>query len=85
MKIAFLSESPEMLLKVYEAETVSALSQTDKIYRKSDVIANREKFQDAVFLFSIWGMPSFSEEEIKAFFPSLKGVFYAAGLRTIFR
>lgn len=44
MKIAFLSESPEMLLKVYEAETVSALSQTDKIYRKSDVIANRENF-----------------------------------------
>jgi len=31
------------------------------------------------FIFSTWGMPNLSEEEIQTYFPSLKAVFYAAG------
>lgn len=34
---------------------------------------------DCKYIFSTWYMPSFSEEEIKAFFPDLKAIFYAAG------
>jgi len=31
------------------------------------------------FIFSTWGMPSMSEDEVRACFPALKAVFYAAG------
>ena len=36
-------------------------------------------FSDVDYIFSTWGMPSLSEEEIARVFPSLKAVFYAAG------
>ena len=36
-------------------------------------------FSDVEAIFSTWGMETFTEEEIKKFFPSLKYVFYAAG------
>ena len=51
----------------------------EKIYTKSDVLAAPEKFADTEIVFSTWGMPSFSEEEIKACFPKLECVFYGAG------
>lgn len=31
------------------------------------------------YLFSTWGMPALGKEQIRAYFPSLKAVFYAAG------
>ncbi|MBD5242479.1 MAG: hydroxyacid dehydrogenase [Barnesiella sp.] len=31
------------------------------------------------YIFSTWYMPSFTEDEIRAFFPKLKAIFYAAG------
>jgi phosphoglycerate dehydrogenase-like enzyme len=49
----------------------------DKIYKKSDL--NLEDFKDVVFIFSTWGMPEMSCEEIRTIFPSLEAVFYAAG------
>lgn len=36
-------------------------------------------FSNATCLFSTWGMPALSEEEIKRYFPALTHVFYAAG------
>ncbi len=33
----------------------------------------------AEYIFSTWGMPALSEQEIKTAFPNLKAVFYAAG------
>lgn len=35
--------------------------------------------EDCAFIFSTWGMPRFSEKEIRQRFPNLKAVFYAAG------
>lgn len=39
----------------------------------------REELYSVKYAFSTWGMPNFTQEEIKKFFPSLKYVFYAAG------
>lgn len=49
------------------------------VYTKDSVIENAPKFKDVEIIFSTWGMPHFSVEEIKSTFPSLKCVFYAAG------
>lgn len=35
------------------------------------------------YLFSTWGMPALGKEQIRAYFPSLKAVFYAARVRHI--
>ncbi len=46
-------------------------------YFSSDIV--KCDFSDVVAIFSTWGMATLTEEEIKAYFPSLKYVFYAAG------
>jgi len=48
-------------------------------YGKADVLMNPEKFADTAHIFSTWGMPTFTEAEIKTYLPSLKCVFYGAG------
>ena len=37
------------------------------------------ELKDVSYAFSTWGMPTLNEEEIAAFLPSLKAVFYGAG------
>lgn len=48
-------------------------------YTKDEIVSNPAIFCDTEILLSTWYMPSFSEEDIKKIFPSLKAVFYAAG------
>lgn len=40
---------------------------------------NDGRFSQVEYIFSTWGMPALTEEEVAAWFPSLKAVFYAAG------
>ena len=47
----------------------------DKIYTKEDLVEN----MDAECIFSTWGMPHFTSEEIARYFPRLRAVYYAAG------
>ena len=49
------------------------------LYKKADILAAPEKFADTEIIFSTWGMPVFTEEEIRTYLPALKCVFYAAG------
>ena len=83
MRAIFLCEKSDKIFKVYSPESVCELQKlTDiekKIYSKADVIRDRAAFSGVETVFSTWGMPSFTEEEIKSCFPSLKCVFYAAG------
>ena len=37
------------------------------------------KFSDTEYIFSTWGMPSLTKEEIQKYLPELKAVYYAAG------
>lgn len=83
MKSIFLSEQAAQIEYVYADDTVAALekeAQLDKtVFCKADVMNNKEKFSDTEYIFSTWGMPKFTAEEIKQYFPALKCVFYAAG------
>ena len=79
MKSIFLCNKKNSVEKVY-AESFDKLPDVEKkVYTSVEVIAEPEKFSEVEYVFSTWGMPSMSEEEIKKCFPSLKCVFYAAG------
>lgn len=81
MKLIFLCDSIDDFHHVYEKRTVEKISgnYNEKCYNKSDVLKNPDFFKDTEYLFSTWGMPEFSEYEIRTYFPNLKCVFYAAG------
>ena len=71
MKTVYICNSPEDVKKVFGIE--------DKVYSKKEVLASPALFKSTEAIFSTWGMPHFTEEEIKRCFPSLKAVFYGAG------
>ncbi len=50
-----------------------------RVYTKAEVLSSPELFQNTEYVFSTWGMPVFTEEEIKRCLPRLKAVFYGAG------
>lgn len=77
MKAAFLCTNKASLEAVYPQNIIKELNLT--AYDKNDVINNPALFSDTEYIFSTWGMPAFSEDEIKTLLPSLKAVFYAAG------
>ena len=83
MKAIFLCEKSDKIFEVYDEKTfgeIKSLTEIEKrIYKKADVLAYPSLFSDLEFIFSTWGMPEFTEEEIKACFPSLRCVFYGAG------
>ena len=83
MKTVILCEVPHHYRTVYApavTDRLKALTDCDLArYRKADVLANPEKFSDTEYIFSTWGMPSFTEAEIKTCLPALKAVFYGAG------
>lgn len=83
MKAIFLSDAKETLLNVYAPsirEKLSALVSLDgTVYGKQDVLSSPDTFSDIEIIFSTWGMPSFTEEEIARIFPRLSAIFYAAG------
>ena len=79
MKAIFLCNKKNNVESVY-AESFDKLPEVERtVYKADDVIADPEKFADVEYVFSTWGMPSMTEEQIKACLPSLKCVFYAAG------
>ena len=83
MRAIFLCEKKDKIFRVYDTETFFELQKLTniekKIYTKADVLFAPTLFSKVEFVFSTWGMPCFTEEEIKNCFPSLKCVFYGAG------
>ena len=83
MNVKFLCESAENIANVfppYITDSISAIAKIDPApYSKSDVISAPAEFADTEILFSTWGMPQFSAEEIRTYLPKLKCVFYGAG------
>lgn len=71
MKKIYLCAKSKNIKNVYATD--------DTVYTKDDVLSEPEKFKATEFIFSTWGMPTFTEEEIKSCLPSLKAVFYGAG------
>jgi phosphoglycerate dehydrogenase-like enzyme len=83
MKAIFLCQQTDKIWKIYNDETIAAIKGIvdieKRIYSKEDLLTSPESFNDVEIVFSTWGMPEMSEEEIKRCLPSLKCVFYAAG------
>lgn len=83
MKTIFLCDSVYQIDRVYDEAVracLRAMTDVENIcYTKTDILARPAKFAEVEIVFSTWGMPSFSEEEIKTCLPRLKCVFYAAG------
>lgn len=82
MKAVFINDSSE-IFKVYSSETLSRLKAASdletSVYSREDVIKSPDRFSDTEYIFSTWGMPSFTADDIDRCFPALKGIFYAAG------
>lgn len=79
MKNCFLSNRPNDFLRVYPQSILDALGFDGNIYSREAVLSAPSAFSQIEYVFSTWGMPVFSAEEIRRIFPSLKCVFYAAG------
>jgi len=83
MKSILLSDRADMLESVYTEKIISILADDAgldrKLYNSQDIRNNINDFADTEYIFSTWGMPVFTEEEIKQCFPKLRAVFYAAG------
>ena len=75
MKRLFIAAKKEALERCFTESQMgtSRVVSTEEFYR------NPSGYSDVEFIFSTWGMPQFSEEEIRRYFPNLKAVFYAAG------
>lgn len=71
MKKIYLCEAPQHVYNVYGTR--------EKVYCKEDILNSSENFKETEYIFSTWGMPIFTEEEIADFLPNLKAVFYGAG------
>ena len=71
MKTIYLCQTPQTIKSVYDTNEI--------VYSKEDILSHPEQFEDTEIIFSTWGMPQFSEQEIKTHLPSLKAVFYGAG------
>lgn len=83
MKSIFLCEDKPCVHRVYSGSIIKKLVDTvgldPVVYSKSQIISTPNKFQKVEFIFSTWGMPAFTKEEVNAYLPALKCVFYAAG------
>ncbi len=82
MKSLFINNG-NRIPEVYDTDTIGALiteaGLDGHVYTKAELLAQPALSADADYLFSTWGMPKFTEEEIDRCFPRLKAVFYAAG------
>lgn len=70
--------------RVYSAPIIQALEKeaglNSKVIIDSDNIAEFKSLtKEAEYLFSTWGMPKMTEQQIADCFPNLKALFYAAG------
>lgn len=80
---SILIGDPNSIRRVYSKETLDYLTAeaalvsevgTYKLLKDGSVST-----EDVEFLFSTWGMPALSEEEIARYFPNLRALFYGAG------
>ena len=83
MKAIFLCQRTDKIFKVFDAAALKKLQEyTDipaNIFTKQDLLEAPEKFAQVECVFSTWGMPAMTEQEIRSCLPALRCVFYGAG------
>ena len=80
---AFICDNPRKLHAVYSPAVIQELrtfiSLDETVWSRDAALQNPSAFVDTEVLFSTWGMPAFTEDEIRRCFPKVKCLFYAAG------
>ncbi len=79
MKLIFVGDERNIKM-VYSEKTLDVLGDMGaerRVYTKEALIAHPAT--DAEYIFTTWGMPQFTCEEIRTALPNLRAVFYAAG------
>lgn len=83
MRAILVSDVEENIKRVYTQESLNWLTEhaglTGEVYTKAMIRERPEQWSEVQYIFSTWGMPVFSENEIQNYFPNLEVVFYAAG------
>lgn len=83
MRSIFLCDSAESVERVYCPELRERLASLagleTRIISSGELRSGELDLSDVRFIFSTWGMPSLTEDEIARYFGSLECVFYAAG------
>lgn len=81
--IFFNGDPKHLTYRVYDENTRQKLRETldlpEDIILAKDLEAERDRLAGVSYIFTTWGMPSLSEEQIREYFPKLEAVFYAAG------
>ena len=78
MKAIFFNDSKQLNTAVFSEEQRNWLREhygCEKIYTSADL----DILPPVQCLFSTWGMPRLTAEQVKKYFPKLRAVFYAAG------
>ncbi len=82
-EIVFLGNDEAAIRRVFglgQLERVHALGNVlESVINGKNPERYRSELATVKYAFSTWGMPNFTVEEIKEYFPSLECVFYAAG------
>ncbi len=82
IKIALFSRDKSKFSKVFTPSVLKKLGEYGEVsprIDKSNIESYKEFLKDCAIAFATWGMPQFTEEEIKKYMPCLKVVFYSAG------
>ncbi len=82
MNLVLVTNRKAQCNRVYDTSIMEKLSSLGNIYgcfSKKDFDKNIDILQKADYIFSTWGMPILSKEEIKYYFPNVKCLFYSAG------
>ncbi len=83
MKKAVYMGSAHNIAYVYSEKTSAALEKEldflPPVYSKREAFERKNEMSEVSFIFSTWGMISYTKEELAELFPSLEAVFYAAG------
>ena len=73
----------ESIFHVYDEETLAKLEEKVNLPRiqisRDNMDEHKELLAKADYVFSTWGMPDLTEEEIKTYLPNVKAVVYGAG------
>lgn len=83
MRSILLSDYVGVPQGVYQRETLDLLHEEADLERtcltSRDIRNHPERYREVRYMFSTWGCPAFSEEELRELLPSLECLFYAAG------
>ena len=78
-KAIIVCNAPANIDYVYTKEVLAELAELTDLYPEIVTDLSQGDFKDVEYMFSTWGMLAPSEEELAAYVPNLKALFYGAG------